>query len=360
MATSLDQVLGFRNLTGIAQGVIGGVPSDILPSGFTQTTRRIEGDRGAYKRVNSTRETARLVHYGSASRRRGMQEVAEIPFVALHTFEHQFHDISTLIQLERMESPELQQLGEQEIARQTQEFARHFSNLRIACIYSALARGRIDFDSDGNLLATGTGSVAVDFSIPANNQNQLNGIIGTTWATDTTDIAGDIKAIKEQARKDTGYPIRHAFYGANVFEYIISNTALGNLINGSPAISQTFSAAEIPNGFLGLNWHPANEAFFVDNDGNTNDFWGEDLIVFTPEPSPEWWEVVEGSFAVPTNMAVTNDANAVRAGSMTKVFGGFSYAHPSLDPPGIKHLAGDTFVPLIKVPGAVFLADVTP
>lgn len=362
MATTLQEVLGYRNLTALAQGVIGGVPDDILPSSFLTATSRIEGAHGSYKRVSSNRKVARLVHYGSASQRREQLGVTDVPFDCMHTFEHMFHDMSVLTALEREDRQDLQELGQQTIAREAAEFGRYFTNLRVSAVYSALVNGAIYFDSSGNLLPNSTGADTartIDFSVPANNKDQLNGIIGTTWATDSTDVAGDIKAIKEQARKDTGYPLRWAFYGANILEYLCSNTALANLINASPMAS-SFAGNEIPDGFLGLNWRPANEAFFVDNDGSTQDFWSGDTVVFTPDPSPDWWEIVEGSYAVPTSMTVATDANSAKSGSMTRVYGAFSYAHPSMDPPGIKHLAGDTFLPLLKVPGAIFIADVVP
>lgn len=360
MATNLNEILGYQNLSGIAQEVISGIPGDILPPSFMTATSKIEGNTGSYLRVSGNRKLAKSVHYGSPSQRREQLGITRVPYVAVHTFENQFHDMTTLTALENFTNPSHQAMGKQEIARQTREFASYFSNLRIAAVYSALATGYIYFDSSGNMLPSSSGadtSRTVDYGVPADNQNQLNGIIGASWATATTDIAGDITALKEQARKTSGYPIRHAFYGANILGYFLKNTDLKNLITASP-MATSFAGHTIPDGFLGLNWHPANEAFFVDNDGSTQDFWDGDKIVFTPEPSPDWWEFVEGSYHVPTNVNVSSDANSVVSGSMAKVYGAFSYANPSLDPAGIIHRHGDTFLPLLKVPASIFIADV--
>ena len=46
------------------------------------------------------------------------------------------------------------------------------------------------------------------------------------------------------------------------------------------------------------------------------------------------------------------------AKSIKNVAGMFAYAYVTKDPMGIKEVAGDTFLPLIKVPAAVFQATV--
>jgi len=368
MSTSLQEVLGYRNLTGIAQAVLSGVPADILPAPFMQETRRIEGDRGSYKRVNGNRQLARAVHYGSPSIRREQLGIVDVPFVCIHSVENMFHDMTTLTALERYDSPALQELGQQEIARQTREFATYFTNLRISSIYSALSQGAIYFDSSGNMLPSSTGADTartVDYGISSDHNGTgttvITGCGGTfaSWATAGTDIIGQVNALKEQSRKDTGYPIRHAFYGANLPEHFASNTTMANLINGSSNLSQVFASGVIPQGLLGLQWHPFNEAFFVDSNDATQDWCGANQIVFTPEPSTDWWDLVVGSYAVPSNVNVVGDANSAAA-SMSTVYGQFSYAHPSLDPPGVKQVAGDTFLPVLKVPDAIFIiTDVT-
>jgi len=367
MTVSLQEILGYENNTGIVQSVVSGVPADLLPPGFLTATRRIEGDKGSYKQVQGNRQLARSIHYGSPSIRREPIGITNVPFVAIHSVEHMYHEMTTLLALQRYDSPALQELGMQEIARQTREFGTYFSNLRISTVYSLLSNGACYFDSSGNLLPSSTGadtSRTIDPSISSDHNGTgttvVTGCGGTfaSWATTTNDIIGQIKAIKEQARKDTGYPIRHAFYGANVLGYLATNTAIQAMTQYTPMAS-TFAAGEVPNLF-GLQWHPFNEAFFVDSAGSTQDWCGANKIVFTPEPSPDWWEFIEGSYAVPSNVNVSNDANSAAAGSMNTSYGAFSYAHPSLDPPGIKHVAGDTFFPALKVPDAIFIInDVT-
>jgi len=80
--------------------------------------------------------------------------------------------------------------------------------------------------------------------------------------------------------------------------------------------------------------------------------------VFTPDPSPEWWEVIQGTYPIPSDIGnVSNDAMASLRNVSVEP-GMFSYAHVLSDPVTIKHLAGDTFLPVIKVPNAVVIATV--
>ena len=365
MAKTLAQLIGYSALTGVIQSPKGGIPADILPPQFTTVTERVLGNQAKYFRVEGNRQTARIAQYGSPSQRREMKGISEVPVVLAHSHEHQFHQVSILNQL-KSPDPTVQSLGEQNIANQIRNFNDGFNNLRLAMIYSTLCSGKIYADSSGNLLPSSSGAqLTVDFSVPSGNLNQLDvfgggAIIGASWATAGTDIAGDVKAVKKAALKKTGYPIKHCFYGENILGYLAGNTALKNIITGNPAFSAAFGQNEIPNGFLGLNWHPIDQAFFEDNANAFQDFAAGDAAIFTPDPDPSWWGVIEGSYEVPTNIGTLTSDAMTAAQIFQTVYGKFSYGKVSEDPAGIKHVAGDTVLPVLKVPGAIFIADVTP
>lgn len=363
MTKAIEQVLGAKNLVGLIQGVLGGVPDDLLPPGFwagggnvTQT----DGNTATYFKVDGTRQTARLVHYGAPSVKRALAGVTEVPVKLLHTFEHQHHTPATMMNLMAEDSEAKQRMGQQTVARQVGNFGRLFANLRVSMVYSILNFGAIYFDGDGNLLPTSSGAVVtVDFQVPANNKNQLNSIIAASWATAGTDIPLHVSQIRKTARKTTGYPIRYAFYGENIPTYFAANDYVSNLLFNSPKLTEDLARGDVPDELMKLKWLPLSEAFFVDAAGTAQEWTNVDRVVFTPEPSPEWWEWLEGTYPVPQNLQITSDASSALSG-LSPVAGGFSYAELTTDPPGIKHLAGDTVLPLLKVPGAVFIADVTP
>jgi len=377
MPASLQDFLFYQNLAASVQQVVGGVPEDILPPGFLNTTDRFEGKTGEYTMYAGTRETARIVAYGAPARQRTMTGVKKVPVSLLHTFESLPADPTVLMQLQSEDSPVRQDMGRQTIARNLADFGARFRNLRVCSVYSIFRYGAIYFDANGNLLPNSTGAYfSLDFQIPAGNKNQLDilgdgKIIDASWATAGTPIVTHVRKIRRAARIKTGYPIRHAFYGANVPGYLLGNTQIAALIAGTPSLSEAFANApsEIPQGLLGLQWHPVDDAFFVAG-GGTTAFGGDatgtvqswspdDGIVLTPEPSPDWWGFAEGTYPVPTTTDIVSGMEAALS-SFAQVQGPFSFAKCTHNPPGVEHFAGDTFLPLLKNPWAVFLADVVP
>ena len=109
---------------------------------------------------------------------------------------------------------------------------------------------------------------------------------------------------------------------------------------------------------FGVQWHPAYEAFYEDDTGTAQDLVGGDQILFTPEPSMDWLDWLEGTYPVPTNVgAIAADAIGA-AGNVSVASGMFSYGQVLSDPVTVKHVAGDTFLPVLKVPKAIFVATV--
>lgn len=359
MSKTLQQILGGKNLTGVIQGVKPGVPKDLFPPAFVTPTRTVEGDHCTYRKVSGTRKTARLVQYGSPSVARNLSGVSELPVKLMHSKEHITHAPAVLMNLTNLGDENKQKLGQGEITRQTAEFKDLFTNLRYSVVYSILRYGAVYFDGNGNLLPSSTGAVTtIDFGMSANNKNQLNGIISASWATAGTSIHAQIAALKKAARKATGYPITHCFYGSNILDDFLTNTKLKELINRTSVLQSGFAAGEIPNGFLGLQWHPMSEAFFNDNSGTDQDWFSSDICVFTPDPSPEWWEVIEGTYPIPTDIGKISADGAGALGQVTEAAGMFSYAQLLTDPVTIKQIAGDTFIICLKVPNAIYIADV--
>lgn len=363
MAKTIEQILHYENLCGMIRNPVNTVPANVLPPAFMKRGKNISGQTGEYTKVAGNRKTAQLVQYGAPSKQLKLSGVSKIPVNLMHTFHHILHDPKVLVQLQQYDNPAIQSLGEQEVARQTDDFNAYFENLFLSSIYSALRLGAIYFDGEGNLLPSSSGAVVtIDYGIPSGNQNQLNvdgtgAVIAADWSTNTTDIVGQLIDLKAKAMKLTGYPVMHAFYGKNIYGYFAKNLSIQGILQSNPAMSSTFLGGSVPN-ICDIQWHPAVDAFFEDSTGTNQTWWGNDTVVFTPDPSPDWWEILNGSYPIPTNVGtIANDPRGVKP---AEVFGRFSYAKQLEDPVTIKHNAGDTFLPVIKVPGAVFIADVTP
>ncbi len=238
---------------------------------------------------------------------------------------------------------------------------------------SALTTGGIAFDSNGNLLPpssnalnTSTSAWYINYGVPTNNTGTLVGTNGNqvlyNWMYNsstnyTPNILTQIKAVKKLGRKLTGFPITHAFYGGNIPGLIANDPVLQQIIRGSQRVAEETITAEIPSSVGNLKWFPIDQAFFVDQNGNFQDWAGMNTIVFTPDPNTDWWEIIEGTYPVPRSIQLANDLNAV-LGNIQQVAGPFSYAQVTTNPVSLQHFAGDTFLPILKNPAAIFIAQV--
>lgn len=361
MAKTLEQILGYVPLCGVVQAVKTGIP-DVLPSEFFTTRKDVMGDSGRYTRVTGTRQTAKRVEYGAPAIKRELSAIGSYDVKLAHAFQHIDLDVKTYQSLRSYDSPEVQNLGQQEVDRQAAEFRALFDNLEKAAVYSMLSNGAIYFDSNGNLLPSSSGaSLTIDYGVSANHQNQLNGIIGASWATATTDIPSDVRAIQKQSVLDTGYTIENAFYGINIPSYFAGNTSyVQPFLSRSPQMREMFlDTGEIPSGLFGVkNWIPVHTAFFNDNDGTNQSFFGDDKIVFTPAVNSTWYELLYGTYPVPKTFGPVGSLQGAM-NSFELVRGMFGYATPIDNPMTARLYFGHTFLPVMKM-DCIFIADVTP
>jgi len=360
MAT-IEQILQFRNLTGVIRAVKSGIPQ-IAPDDFMKPGRQFPGNRGEYFRITGTRQTARSVQYGSPAVRRDLRNVDNIPFTAFHTFESQQWPMALMIALTKMTSLDRDQKGQEQAEYQTAEFKRFFSNLRIATSLQALFQGKVYFDSTGNLAVVDNataGGTTVNYNLPTNNVNFTASCSSTSvnWNNATATIMTDLLQIQTNSVKLTGYELTHCFYDDTVPGYIGNNTNAQQYLKLNPAMNQQYLTQNvIPDGFGGIKkWIPAGRAFFNDQNGTNQKLLTNNGVVFTPDPSPEWWEIFEGSYLVPNSVTpvIGGDSSIISANS-TEVFGMFGYGVLALNPFMVEQFAGDTFFPAIKVPGCVY------
>lgn len=360
MAKTIEQLLGYVYLTGVIQRIKSGIP-DFLPAPFASIKKQVLGNSGRYTRTFGTRRLATRAEYGAAARKRALLGVEVQDVKLIHTFEHIEMDPLTLQTLRAYDNYDVQKMGIDEVNRQQAEFKQVFDNLRLSLTYSMLSLGAIYFDSDGNLLPTSSGAqVTVDYGVSANNQNQLNGIITASWANANTDIPSQLRNLKNRSLQLTGYPLKYAFYGVNIPSYMTQNNYVLDYLSRNPNTAQKFlDQAELPDGLFGYTWVPVHGAFFEDSSGTNQTFFGGDKVVFTPEITQDVYELLEGSYQVPSSFnAVSNMSAAL--GSLKLVHGQFSYAVPIHNPPTAQMFFGDTVLPVWKVPNAIFQADVTP
>ena len=358
MGKSLQQILGYVPLTKAVQATTSGIPQP-FPAAFMQSRNKVIGHKASYVRWTGERRTARITKYGSPARKADLRPVGEKDIRLIHAFEDQTLNPLMMKYLRAAESHEFD-MGLQEVKRQVKEFTTKFMNLRIAAVAQVLRRGQLDYDADGNLLPSASGSVeAHTFDMSANHQNQLNGIISASWALNSTDIPLQLRNLKKQARRDTGYPLKYALYGENIPTYLTQNDYVLDYLARNPKQNADFLSSGEIGELFGLTWVPVYEAFYEDSAGTNQDLWAADAVTFTPEVSDDWWDVIEGSFEVPTSINVMSDGEAAMR-SLKTVHGMGGYGVVGHNPPSVTGYYFDTFIPCLKTPDVVYQADVTP
>ena len=364
MATvSLLDILAAPNLCGVIQGTTTGIPN-VFPAGFFKVDQTVDKDSGTYFRVTGTRTTARAVAYGSPSLARQLRNVEEVPFKLIHVAENVNFPMAQFRNLMDKGTLNIDEKGVKEITRQVREARKNVDNLRVAALTQMLFNGQIYFDGQGNLLPASSGArTTVDFAVPAGNKNQLNwdgngNVLSAGWETTSTDIATQLINLRRAAERLTGYELRHAFYGRNVPGYLTSNTTLQSyFIRNQETNAEYLRTADVPSPLLGLSWHPAYSAFFEDANGNDQSLVGDDQVVFTPEPDTDWVGFLEGTIDVPGSVTYAADIGTA-LDSVVPASGMFAYGSITTDPVAIKLVYGDTFLPVLKVPKAIFIATV--
>ena len=370
MSKAIQDLLGYQKLCGVIQASTTGIPQ-VLPPAFRPAPEKTFGDSGRYMQVTGTRATARLAAYGSPAKLRELKNIAKRDVKLMHAFE--------LIQLDPMMYQSLHSYTsydqarypvEQEVNRQLREFRKYFENLRTAATLYALSLGHIYFDSGGNLLPSSSGSTYdVNFNIasanlPAGASNLGSTIGGPTasWATASTNIPNFLRLLKKYALQQTGYEIKYAFYGANIPEYFTNNNYLVNFLAREPDRREEYLAeGEIGPEYTleGIKFYPAYQAFFEDQNGTNQAILGNNQVIFTPAPSSEWFSTLEGTYPLPTSVAIASDITAAMK-TFNIVHGMGAYAVPSHNPPSAEMFFFDTFLPLVKLTnGHYSITDVT-
>jgi len=360
MAKTLQQLLGYTTLTGIISSPLGGVPVSFDPKFYTQTVD-IRGQYAQTYVVNAARQNATAVNYGSQSRKVAPAAVSQTLSRMVHYYEHVDHAADLLVALQAMDADgSVQNRGAQILANTAAEFRRRFTNVRTSAIASALRHGALFFNGNGVMLPTSSGAVqTVDLGVPAANKNQCASGISASWATASTDIIGDIVRLQLRAIQTTGLPLTNAYYGSGVINRLLNNTAVRELMKSDTMLTSSLRQMRIPEGFglAGLKWTPLWHSHFRDASNAVQEWFPSDHVVFTPDVGPDWYQLQQGSYLVPTNIGGVSDNIEGAAAGLKEVFGMFSYAKQCDDPTGVRQWSGDTFLPVFTQPDALYIAD---
>lgn len=367
MARSIQDVLGLTTLTRFIETVKADVPRLPMAGLYGDDPAYVTpvvGTQSSYVRGVASRAGARTTNPGSSSTTANEYRTdTEVPVTLLHAFENQGLNPNVFRRV--MESPAaVSEVAMRLFEKHVANFAARFAITRTNAVHSILATGGYIYrDNTGQVLSSSSGamtSLTVDFGVAtARRDANYGGLIAASWATAATDIVSHLLAIKRRQIRDGRPPITTCLYGINVPGYIAANTNAKEWINGNLNLADGSWRGTIPQGFGGIqNWIPVHDYFLSTHSGvpaeTATNIFGDNYIGFLPDLSTDWWDFQVGTQTV----ASTTDLRA--AGSELTAFrqaqGMFGYGQIEHDPAGIKLYGGDTFLPVLADPGAVFLA----
>jgi hypothetical protein len=363
---ALEDVIGIAPLTEALRATTSGIPNP-FPAEFStvKPQNRILGDRARMIVIKGARTTAKVKTYGSAARRVPLQPLDSKTVHMLNVGLEFLIDCNMLVRLQAFLAggPYHQDSGVDFIKYQIAEVGKRMANTRIVAMATTLQLGAIYYDADFNILPTSSGAAeTISFGVPANNQNQLNGIISAPWSVNNTDIFLQLRSLEQQAAKDTGMPPAHCMYGKNIVSYFQNNALLQGYFARNANFRDTLiDTRKIPKNFGDIaTWTPVYNAFFEDVNGTNQALWNDDLVVFTPDMSTidhmDWWAMYEGSAACLTGFNISTDAIGALA-NVEQKYGQSGWAMPSLQAPlGITVNLQDVFLSGIRNEKAIYQA----
>ncbi len=370
---ALQDILGWVAITKAINAVKDGVPNPFPSFLFNVSNEnKIIGNSVKFNRTYGMRKTARLTHYGASPRHRELQqeELVEAKFANLtesRTFSP--YELQVLRNYDDLQNG---QMAKQLVANNIKTMGTLFGNARIVAVATSLLKGYVYADSQGNLLPTSSGASA-DFTfsqnIPSANIGTVldesgSGIFGASgggsWAVNTTDIPKQLRRLVKAASLTHGYKPMIALYGTNVPSYMQQNDYVLDYLARTPGLQSVgLTDNSIPDGLFGFKWVPAWESGYTKDDGTKVSLWGDDAVTFIPAEfdAPAYWSMFEGSNFVPTSLDAMGDAVSA-LNSLQQVFGPYGYGRVNPMPISVMMIMGDNFFPAIKIPEAVYPADV--
>lgn len=208
---------------------------------------------------------------------------------------------------------------------------------------------RWDFLLDG--IATFTFASGVSVTLDLGYSGDQTRTVSTSWATATTDIAADIDIMKAWFAQELGALGITAYCGRNIQGYLRKNTSFKHGA-GSVIRDQITSKGRVDI-FYDIKWIDYWTKYVNLSDSLTA-YIPDDYIVFIVD--------VPGSFENMAGPAEAEGLAAVMPGFQitTEGNGAVSYMDLIKDPPAMKVIVEDNYLPLIRQTKAVYVLKTTP
>ncbi len=265
--------------------------------------------------------------------------------------------------------------GQKYVKQQLGYFSSTFRNAR-EFMWSRMFRGGFGVKVVGDemqLVEKGASGVLfdVDYALPADHINQLNGIINASWASASTDIVSQLMELEKYAARVNGRPPRHVWINGTTAKWLFENSQLASVTGSSIRIFEALTRRELdprsnfPDtgydimfGALPLyRFHVYNGGLVASgtaedfasqiSSSNFQLFIPDNVAIITPDPDV-WCGDIEGSEYVREN--VTSD--------MQEAFGFKAWSMPVTLPSGQEVVQLDNYLPILYEPYSIYYATV--
>ena len=268
--------------------------------------------------------------------------------------------------------------GQSHIRRQIEFMTQRVRNQR-EWMVSRMLRGGFNIKSDGgdnfNLLeynADSTDSIPINFQIPAEHLNRLDMGTGsdilTNWSSASADVIGQCYRINAAMTRIHGRPLKHIWINSEEFINLANNTGIRS-VGGDAYETWNFlqrrpgeSMNGIPDAGFDVRFRAMPLWTFhvydgvLSSDGRVDGISEDDTsklvpnghAIFLPDPSDEWFGLIEGSEVVRENVMASG----------SEVFGFHSWSTPKIDPPGQELKFLDNHLPVLYHPRCVAYGDI--
>ncbi|GEM_PF-2070822 len=331
------EILNHVTLTAAADQFRYGKETEIVDFFCPPGQARARTDSGtafAYDILKASCQVAKPKAEGAPSKRVALTPAGQVSGRCISMAEHKMLDGAAILNLRE---PGTRQVNaKSRIARELKDLDRRRARLRNFAVAQMLT-GTLTINEDDI-------KASVDYKVTGTHIHNA----AASWATAGTDIPAHIDGDVELMEKDSGFTPLHALCDREVMRSMMANTAVKSFLGQADYVAQIGKLGFIQN-FHGIIWHVLSGGY-RNTAGAFVPWIAAGHVVYCPDPSPDWVDIIEGSAMI----------NPLGATDLVEMFGQHSYTILSSDPAGYKLVNGDTFIPKLTVPDALIYVDTTP
>lgn len=259
----------------------------------------------------------------------------------------------------------LQGGAEMELRQQTEDYAKkHMLTKQVLLskyftgqtIYISRATGDILESSSGEVYSISTGIPSANLSQIAKTSFGMGSgnIIDLPWDNPAAKILDHLDLMNEAVEYQGSEPLKHVWLHRTNKIWLRNNDQILETY-GMPKES---NAARLDNELKGDTFEINNYMFhfyggtYEASDGSISYFVPKTKAIVTPD-NGDWLARGVGVQDVPTNVGIVKDG-----GEWKEVYGAFSYAYETHNPPGLELYSGDNWLIGLRNPGSLFCPTV--